>query len=52
MRQWLLKDKNKNNGTEVKEQNIKEILRKNAMVQEKNEILKKALSIVCSNIME
>jgi transposase len=45
MRQWVLKDKNKKNGTEAKEENIKEVLKKNAILQEENEILKKALSI-------
>lgn len=45
MRQWVLKDKNKKDGTEAKEGNIKEILKKNAILQEENEILKKALSI-------
>ncbi|MEY8002029.1 transposase [Clostridium sp. Mt-5] len=45
MRQWVLKNKNKKDGTEAKEQNIKGILKKNVMLQEENEILKKALSI-------
>jgi transposase-like protein len=45
MRQWVLKDKNKKDGTEGKEKNIKEVLKKNAILQEENEILKKALSI-------
>lgn len=45
MRQWMLKDKHKKDGTEAKKGNIKEILKKNAMLQEENEILKKALSI-------
>jgi transposase len=47
MRQWVLKDKNKKDGTEGKKENIKEVLKKNTILQEENEILKKALSIVC-----
>lgn len=45
LRQWVTKHKEGNNGTEANEKNIKEILKRDARLQEENEILKKALSI-------
>lgn len=45
IRQWVNKVEKRNNGTEEKENNIKEILKRDALLQEENEILKKALSI-------
>lgn len=45
IRQWVNKVEKRNDGTEKKENNIKEILKRDALLQEENEILKKALSI-------
>lgn len=45
IRQWVNKVDKRNDGTEEKENNIKEILKRDALLQEENEILKKALSI-------
>ncbi|AJA49315.1 transposase IS3/IS911 family protein [Clostridium pasteurianum DSM 525 = ATCC 6013] len=45
IRQWVNKVEKRNDGTEEKENNIKEILKRDALLQEENEILKKALSI-------
>ncbi|MDF2883612.1 MAG: transposase family protein [Clostridiaceae bacterium] len=36
IRRWVTKHKKKNNGTEAKEKNIKEILKRDAMLQEEN----------------
>lgn len=45
IRQWVNKEEKRNDGTEEKENNIKGILKRDALLQEENEILKKALSI-------
>lgn len=45
IRQWVNKEEKRNDGTKEKENNIKGILKRDALLQEENEILKKALSI-------